>query len=182
MRAEDAAIKIGFTKQSVRSRFSNIQTHNHLNLEILSVFDGDAEMEDRLHRKFERFRIRGEWYRPVPELLEFIKTLPPYAWKRKRSRHRKTNLKQRGLATPLNIPIPDVMRDELRRACLAAGGRSAFAAKVSVTDGYIRDILKGKRPLGPTILVALGYQNDLKVECPKCLRIVENLPRHLKSH
>ena len=44
----------------------------------------------------------------------------------------------------------------LTAACKAAGGQRAFARKHSMSDGYVCDVLNGRRDPGPSILKALG--------------------------
>lgn len=49
------------------------------------------------------------------------------------------------------------VRGDLRRACAAAGGQSAFARANGVSAQYVGDVLAGKRRPGPGICAALGY-------------------------
>lgn len=67
-------IKIGFTRTatSLRSRKKQLGTHAPNGVEILYLEAGDGEAEKALHRKFAEFRVRGEWFRKAPELLEYI--------------------------------------------------------------------------------------------------------------
>lgn len=47
--------------------------------------------------------------------------------------------------------------DELREACKAAGGQSAWAKANGVSPQYVSDVLRGKPP-GDAILSALGIE------------------------
>ena len=42
---------------------------------MYSTIDGGREAEWVLHRRFAHARIRGEWFRPVPELFEYIASI-----------------------------------------------------------------------------------------------------------
>lgn len=66
-------IKIG-RSENPEGRMKDIQTSNHENLKLLAVADNDIEAE--LHEKFSRSRIRGEWFTPSKDLLEYIDSLP----------------------------------------------------------------------------------------------------------
>jgi hypothetical protein len=68
------AIKIGTTKNvSTRVREMAVGTP-HL-LAVLAVIEGNRNTEQALHRRFRHARIRGEWFRPVPELLDYIASI-----------------------------------------------------------------------------------------------------------
>lgn len=85
---KDGLIKIGYVKTNVEKRVSILQTGNPTRLVTLKIIEGTARDEGRLHRRFRRARelivgrgsdritFRGEWFRPVPELLEFVNNLP----------------------------------------------------------------------------------------------------------
>ncbi len=65
-------IKIGFTTKRMAGRLRELQGANHEELEILAVVPGTKENELALHRRFAHLRIRGEWFHPAKELLEFV--------------------------------------------------------------------------------------------------------------
>ena len=65
-------IKIGFA-QYVGERLVNLQIGCPFPLTILAVIeDGDEAQESFLHAAFDEFRLRGEWFRPNAELVEWI--------------------------------------------------------------------------------------------------------------
>lgn len=64
-------IKIGRTVNVV-SRLRGMQTSTANPLTVLATFLTADSVESALHGRFKAARIRGEWYRPVPELLDFI--------------------------------------------------------------------------------------------------------------
>ena len=66
-------IKIGFTGDcDARSRMRALQTGNPGGLVLLHMVPGEKADEDRLHQRFKGAHERGEWFRPVPELLLFV--------------------------------------------------------------------------------------------------------------
>jgi hypothetical protein len=68
----DGFIKIGFAKNPIK-RLLLFQTGNPYKLKLLGVISGVTEhYELELHVRFQRFRVRGEWFRPDSELLDFI--------------------------------------------------------------------------------------------------------------
>lgn len=72
-------VKIG-TTTDIKSRIKQIQTNNPYKLEILLTIPlpnikGLISLlsERKLHKKFNKYRIRGEWFKLSEEILEFIK-------------------------------------------------------------------------------------------------------------
>lgn len=68
-------IKIGFTSSKVSKRLSTIQTSHPYKLELLAEVPGDRKFEKSLHKKFERYRLNGEWFRPHPDIISYISNL-----------------------------------------------------------------------------------------------------------
>ena len=64
-------IKIGYSSK-VKERMGSLQTANSNELQLLAVVDGGLRTEKNLHFHFDHLRIRGEWFEPGRELLEFI--------------------------------------------------------------------------------------------------------------
>ncbi len=65
-------IKIGKANVSIESRLNRIQA---LSPDKLNFIGGTFEpeyLEVRLHRKFESYRMHGEWFQPNKDLIEFI--------------------------------------------------------------------------------------------------------------
>jgi len=67
-------IKIGFTDKPMAIRLALLQTGNSFPLRVLGTRPGPQWHERQLHRQFRASRIRGEWFKPVPQLLELIRT------------------------------------------------------------------------------------------------------------
>ena len=71
---KDGPIKIGYSHSDngVKSRLSALQTSNHSNLFLLKITKGNLDYEKRLHLMFDDSRLRGEWFSPTVDLLNFI--------------------------------------------------------------------------------------------------------------
>jgi hypothetical protein len=65
------AIKIGTSKQ-LKKRVDELARQLPSKVKLLAMMDGCRETECVVHRRFHHVRIRGEWFRPVPELLAYI--------------------------------------------------------------------------------------------------------------
>lgn len=72
-------IKIGRTNY-IQRRFSELQNAASQELKILGVTEGHAKEEYDLHLLFSSAKLHGEWFEPIPELVEYIsaKTEPYY--------------------------------------------------------------------------------------------------------
>lgn len=70
LRAGDA-IKIGFSIEP-NQRKSGLQVGNPVELETLATVSVNKITEREAKDKFNHLKIRGEWFRAEPELLEFI--------------------------------------------------------------------------------------------------------------
>jgi excisionase family DNA binding protein len=69
--AIDGPIKIGFARD-VSERLAALQIANPHPLRLLASLPGTVRLERALHRRFAEHRLRGEWFRPAPELLECV--------------------------------------------------------------------------------------------------------------
>jgi hypothetical protein len=68
-------IKIGWTKsKKANIRMQELQVGNHELLVLLAAVPATEADEAAIHERFAHARIRGEWFHPVPELLQFILT------------------------------------------------------------------------------------------------------------
>jgi hypothetical protein len=68
-------VKIGYTVD-VASRLNSLQTSTAFELRVLAVLKGGAETERQLHERFAEHRVRGEWFRLVPEILDYVAGIP----------------------------------------------------------------------------------------------------------
>ena len=67
-------IKIGKAK-SVESRLKTLQTAHHKDLMILEVIPGGIERETKIKKDLIKFKIKGEWFQPVAEVFEYIRSV-----------------------------------------------------------------------------------------------------------
>lgn len=70
-------IKLGLAKNPAE-RLKTLQTANADTLRPLGAWAVFADEEKLLHAEFDHARLRGEWFRPEPELLETIRALAAY--------------------------------------------------------------------------------------------------------
>ena len=70
---ETQRIKIGIS-HDVNSRLKGIQSSEPLKL-LAVIKQGGKDLERRLHQKFQDLRVHGEWFKPDPQLLEYIGAL-----------------------------------------------------------------------------------------------------------
>lgn len=74
IQAGDAGpIKIGFTSGCPLDRMANLQTGSPDELRLVAHARGTQEDERELHKRFAHLRMRGEWFQPKSELVEFIR-------------------------------------------------------------------------------------------------------------
>lgn len=64
-------IKIGKSTDVAR-RLQELGSKTDQSLTVLGVMEGYTEEEEALHQKFAKFRLKGELFKPVPEILLFI--------------------------------------------------------------------------------------------------------------
>lgn len=88
-------VKVGWTGSGVRKRVATMQSNCPTVLALLGCVRGTLDDELRLHRKFKKAHVRGEWFDPkrCSKLRAFLRTLTPVdalesrrrrKWKRKR--------------------------------------------------------------------------------------------------
>ena len=68
----DALIKIGFSRHP-RGRMRTLQAQGGRPLVLLHYERGTKQDESALHRRFASARIRGEWFTPTPNILDYVK-------------------------------------------------------------------------------------------------------------
>ena len=69
---ESGNIKIGFSIHPDK-RKANLQTAHYEELEFIGIMDGSLEDEANIKKKFSQFNIRGEWFYPSQEIIDFAK-------------------------------------------------------------------------------------------------------------
>ena len=65
---DDGPIKIGIAADPAR-RLESLQVGNPVALRLLAHRPGALELEMDLHRRLAAFRIRGEWFNAVPDVM-----------------------------------------------------------------------------------------------------------------
>lgn len=78
-------IKIGFSTRPL-NRLRDLQTSNPGALEIIGTMQGTKAYEHRLHERFKRFRVRGEWFRSTAALTRLIDAYTPEGIARQEAR------------------------------------------------------------------------------------------------
>lgn len=68
-------IKVGFTDRDINDRLREFQTGCPGLLTPLLLISGTRHDEQAWHKRFAGARVRGEWFRPTPELLQAIDDL-----------------------------------------------------------------------------------------------------------
>lgn len=66
------SIKIGMSKHA-RVRLGELQMGFPYDLHLLATIEGAIRVERTVQHLFSHAHIRGEWFRPVDELLEYVK-------------------------------------------------------------------------------------------------------------
>jgi len=67
-------IKIGITN-NINRRIKELEKEAPYELNILAEYPGGRKFEKRIHTMFQKFRIRGEWFRPEEELLFWMENI-----------------------------------------------------------------------------------------------------------
>lgn len=66
-----APVKIGYSSR-VEYRLRQLQSGAPAKLQLFATLDGTVELERRLHTRFRRSRLEGEWFRITPALKRLI--------------------------------------------------------------------------------------------------------------
>lgn len=64
-------IKIGYAANPIW-RLQAIEAMNPEPLQILATVEGTQQLERALHRKYAKFRVKGEWFEPAQVILDMI--------------------------------------------------------------------------------------------------------------
>jgi hypothetical protein len=67
-------IKIGYTSGGT-ARVNGLQTATPYQVTLLKIIRGDQTAERAMHRRFAHLHERGEWFRPGPDLVEYVSGL-----------------------------------------------------------------------------------------------------------
>ena len=64
-------VKVGYAND-VRRRLADLQTASFQRLRLVASMPGDRAAEAEVHKRLNHLRIRGEWFRPDPEMWEVL--------------------------------------------------------------------------------------------------------------
>lgn len=67
-------VKIGHSNNH-QGRLSALQTGHHENLRVVGVVPGSQQDEKKMHKRFAKYRARGEWFKIEGELAAFLRDL-----------------------------------------------------------------------------------------------------------
>jgi hypothetical protein len=87
--------KIGYTNQTIKKRLKTLQSGNSKKLICIGIVDGNKETEDKIHRLFKHFHIRGEWFRYDSTILDFISLNGGKIYKKSEEEERRERLEER---------------------------------------------------------------------------------------
>ena len=76
IKSESGHVKIGYTRNNVERRLTELQVGNPFKLSILKTIDFPKKQEILIHQKFYSSRCQGEWFLLNEDILEFIES--PY--------------------------------------------------------------------------------------------------------
>ena len=68
---EGGSIKIG-TSTHPKKRLRGLQTSHDTELRLLAAIEGGEKLEAELHERLAPWHVRGEWFRPSPEVLAVV--------------------------------------------------------------------------------------------------------------
>ena len=72
---DSGAIKIGTCRDDqIKARLGALQIGNPDEFRVLGIMDGNEAYERALHSRFRNHRQRGEWFAPVTEIIDHIRT------------------------------------------------------------------------------------------------------------
>lgn len=72
---ETMRVKIGYTTGSPYDRLKSLQTGSPTMLVLMALQRGGPDVERQLHKKFEKHRVRGEWFQMCEELFDHISVI-----------------------------------------------------------------------------------------------------------
>ena len=67
--------KIGYSSEP-QVRRTALRYDTKLDLHLVAMIRGDRSLERKIHKRFESYRIKCEWFEPRPEIAEWFDRLP----------------------------------------------------------------------------------------------------------
>lgn len=111
---ETENVKIGWAREHVAARCYSLQAAHYETLRIIREMPGASATERWLHVRFGAYRIRGEWFRLVPEMLTVV---PP--------------------VLEATTSLQKHVKPLVARLTKAAGGASMLAARLSINPASL---------------------------------------------
>jgi len=76
IKSDSGHVKIGFTERHFKYRLADLQVGNPYMLSVIKELDWDRYQEMKLHNKFSRHRVIGEWFNLHEDILSFLQNPP----------------------------------------------------------------------------------------------------------
>ena len=70
-------VKIGFTTD-IDGRLKSLATSHHGELKVIAAIEGSHADEQALHKQFEKYKVRREWFRVEGAVKKYLATLPAF--------------------------------------------------------------------------------------------------------
>jgi hypothetical protein len=113
----DGPVKIGFSKRP-HVRIRSLSVSSPADLKVIAIIKGDTFTEAELHKRFEYAHIKGEWFKPVPELVNFDSTWESVSQDR---RAQMASMVANGVSVHYVAEHFSVKRNVVRAACAEHG-------------------------------------------------------------
>lgn len=148
IQAKDA-IKIGRTT-NIKTRFNTFQAATFEKLRLLGFVTGDNAKEKQIQKSFKHIWITNEWYRPEPDLLEFIRkhNEMPGAFLTPKKRHSKPGRPTIALKTitarltPKEQRLIQLMRNNLVDPSYVARAVDSVRELSGLPGGWERELVR----------------------------------------
>jgi hypothetical protein len=140
-RVSDSAVKIGCST-NIDQRLWALVTEHKVKMSVLGVMEGDRVTEREMHTLFRNSWLRGEWFNPTDDLLDFIDKNTS-AHERQPQRGRKTSKSR--LLRRLTDAKPGIRRRAIETLCLKWPDDAGDLIKPLIEndpDGGVRDWAK----------------------------------------
>lgn len=78
---KEGVVKIGRTESDIKKRLSSIQNTCHYKLFVfMTINHENPHFEKVLHYELIHYRLRGEWYKYVPDILDTVLQKHGFSW------------------------------------------------------------------------------------------------------
>jgi len=132
IKSESGHVKIGCSKNDINIRIAALQCASPFKLTLLKTIPGDYEQENLIHKKFKKYRFRGEWFILTADIIEFIDN--PYILKKPLKPIKKI------------IEIKTEPQQSIYNLVKREGGKKEVAHLLGITPRYVKMLLAGQVP------------------------------------